>query len=217
MSNIQFASVPGGEKDVTIASTRVDKTTEHYVVSYKDKVLSEFDSGLLIGGTTVKLPDGRELCLFFRQSIASSRVLDMTLDGKPVEQAPGSIRNQLGYVYGFIFFIGGLNLVLGLVQVLTGNRFLFGIGLNIVSVGFGIIWIILGLFIMRKSLTALVIAMVLYIAMVLTNYIAAMGKGHTTAISLALPALIVLYMVRSITMLRSYKKTRTPETDENEE
>lgn len=206
MRSFKFASTPQGEKDIEVAWDRVEKVWK-YFVTFRGQQVGEYGMDELSGGKFIALPDGQELYLIYKKNPLSGFVVDAALNRVPVEEAPGSVKRQLAGVAGFVFFIAGVNIILGLIQFITKNDFLFNMGLNIYSVALGAIWAVLGIFILRKSMAALVISLVLYILMTITNMFFAIQNGASPSyMNLAVPVIITIYMIQAIKVLKDSRK-----------
>ena len=69
---------------------------------------------------------------------------------------------RLAQSFGIIYFIAGLNIVLGFIALVFQVEFLQTLGFGIISVAIGFIFLVLGFFTQRRSLSALIIALIIY-------------------------------------------------------
>lgn len=206
MRSFEFASVPGGEKDVRVEWGKVKEKETRIAVEYRGSPVERFDEKELEAGKTVAIPDAGTLRLFYRKTLLTGKFLDAEMNGKPVEEAPGSVGRQLTGLWGLLFFLGGTNVLLGLIQAVTGDDTLFGLGFTFLSVIAGAVWIVLAVFIMRKSLGALIAMFVIYILNFLSHIYLAIASGAGLTASLAIPVLIILYMIQAMKLLADYRK-----------
>lgn len=110
----------------------------------------------------VTMPDGATLGLMLDTSNRAAE-LHVNLDGKPVPGSASHPGTRLRAAYCAIFFIGGLNLVLGIGALASGWQPLVNLGGGIGSMVYGGIFIALGCFVVQRSRVALGVALALYL------------------------------------------------------
>ena len=147
----------------------MDRITVSWKSFWKD-VTVEFD-GSVIGtipnqkelqnGRTFELPDGSSLEIKLVRTW-SSTVLQILRDGKPLPGSGSDPTTKLKQSYGILYFIGGLNFILGTIASLFQIEFLLDLGMGIYSVIVGSIYLLLAFFVQRKSKIALGMAIGLY-------------------------------------------------------
>lgn len=84
--------------------------------------------------------------------------------------------------YGVVFFIAGFNILLGFIALALKVEVLLEIGLGIFSIIWGIIFLVLGLFVRQRSRVALGFALALFILDSLFILFAGMGQKGTPPI-----------------------------------
>jgi hypothetical protein len=108
-------------------------------------------------GRIFPLPDGTSLKVqFFTSGI---RVLR---NDKPL---PGSISDptyRLANAFGVIYFIAGLNILLGFIALFFQVEFLQTLGFGIISAAIGFVFLVLGFFTQRRSRIALIAALIIF-------------------------------------------------------
>jgi len=116
----------------------------------------------LAEGQLFQLPDGTSLRVQLVRTFLSDGFRVLRND-KPL---PGSIsdpaRTRLAQSFGIIYFIAGLNIVLGFIALIFQVEFLQSLGFGINSVAIGFIFLVLGVFTQRRSIIALIIALIIY-------------------------------------------------------
>ena len=113
-------------------------------------------------GKSFKLDDGRTLQIQLLRRYLRSK-LSILLDGQPLPDSAADPLNRFTLAYSIVFFIGGLNALLGLASILLQNSFLQSMGLGFFSIIYCAFFIGLGFSIKNRSQAALVIAVVLFI------------------------------------------------------
>ena len=155
MPKLKYALERGEDKSLEISWKGGWKNTE---VRLKGNLLGVIPNKKeLRTGRIFPLPDGTSLKVqFFTTGI---RVLR---NDKPL---PGSISDpayRLANAFGAIYFIAGLNIVLGFITLLFQVEFLQTLGFGIISVAIGFIFLVLGFFTQRRSRIALIAALIIY-------------------------------------------------------
>jgi hypothetical protein len=115
----------------------------------------------LLKGQTFELPDGSNLEVKLARTWASVD-LQLLRNGKPLPGSGADPRRRLKQSYGVLYFIGGLNLVLGLIAWLFQIDFLLEIGMGLYSIIVGSIYLLLAFFVQRRSKIALILALAIY-------------------------------------------------------
>jgi hypothetical protein len=121
----------------------------------------------LTEGRDFTLPDGSKLNvkLALRGSFITYRYeLQLLRDCKPLPESDSDPNQRLASSYNLVFFIGGLNILLGFIAIIFNTTFLVELGIGFFSILFGCVFLILGLFIKnRRSAFALGIAVTIMI------------------------------------------------------
>lgn len=111
----------------------------------------------LIAGQHFPLPDGSVLTLRLTRSFLNSE-LQVFRDGWPVPGSSSDPAKLLSNAYQAIFFIAGVNIVVGLLALLFNVQILAGLGANAITFLFGLVFLALGFAVKSESKTALWIA-----------------------------------------------------------
>ncbi|MDD1444172.1 hypothetical protein MEO93_28300 [Dolichospermum sp. ST_sed3] len=155
MGKVKYALERGGDKSLEISWKGRFKNTK---VQLKGNLIGEIPNKKeLMTGKIFQLPDGTSLKVQLVKS--ELRVLQ---NDKPV---PGSISDpitRLGLSFGIIYFIAGLNIVLGFIALIFQVEFLQTLGFGIISVAIGFIFLVLGFFTQRRSRIALIVAVIIF-------------------------------------------------------
>jgi hypothetical protein len=114
----------------------------------------------LLAGRDFSLNDGSILKVKLIQGFSPE--LQVTRDGQPLPGSDSDPFQRLSLAYKMVLFIGWLNVVLWLIAELLKVGFLQRFGFGFGSIIVGIIFLILGFFMKRKSKYALLIAIILF-------------------------------------------------------
>ena len=154
-----FALEPGSSRTVDIEWRGIWKD---FKVSLDGQVLGTMNGQKqLQEGDTYPLQDGSVLAVKLEQGFGSAE-LKITRDGQPLPGTDSDPRQQLESAAGIVFFIAGLNIVLGLVAELLDVGLLLDNGLGWGSVVFGVVFLGLGLWARKGSRVALILAIALF-------------------------------------------------------
>lgn len=124
--------------------------------------------------------------------------LKVSRNGVPLPGTAGDPKTALKSAAGIVFFIAGLNIVLGLVAELGKVELVLAIGLGWIAVGVGAVFAGLGYATLRGSLVALWIAIVLFGVDGLLGIFATMEAGGTPPVGgIVFRVFIIVAMVKA--------------------
>ncbi len=127
-------------------------------------------------GVQFQLPDGSSLSVQLVTK-AFDAELQVLRDGVPLPGSASDPEQRIRNAAYLLYFLAGLNTLLGVVVMAIGNDFLEGLGMGIGSVLFGAIVAVLGFFTYRRARVAPILAMVLYVADSLYTFGFAISEG----------------------------------------
>jgi hypothetical protein len=112
-------------------------------------------------GQSFQLPDGSTLDVKLARTWVSSE-LQLLRNGQPLPGSGSDPLTRLKQSYGLIYFIGVFNLVLGLIGFLFQVDILLEMGFGVAVMVMGIIYLVLGFFVQKRSKIALIITLLIY-------------------------------------------------------
>lgn len=155
MGKVKYALERGGDKSLEISWKGRFTNTK---VRLKGNLIGEIPNKKeLMTGKIFQLPDETSLKVQLVKS--EFRVLQ---NDKPVPGSASDPITRLGLSFGVIYFIAGLNIVLGFISLIFQVEFLQTQGFGIISVAIGFIFLVLGFFTQRRSRIALTAAFIIY-------------------------------------------------------
>lgn len=163
------------------------------------------DQKALRAGQTFMLPDGSALDVKLVRQFTSVS-LELRLDGQPLPGSSADPEQRLQGAYGILFFLGGVNILLGLIAVFFQIEFLLMLGLNLASVFLGFIWLTLGFFVRRRSLAALIVALCLYGLDGVLFLIGAVNMGANPTSGLFMRVIFFIGMAQGVGALKALKQ-----------
>jgi hypothetical protein len=151
----------------------------------------------LARGGAWQLEDGSTLQIVLDTGFGGAG-LKVSRNGVPLPGSADDPKTAMKSAAGVVFFIAGLNLVLGLVAELGQVEMLLGLGLGWIAVGFGAVFAGLGVATHRGSRVALWIAIVLFAADGALGLYGVMDAGGTPPIGgLIFRVFIIVAMVKA--------------------
>lgn len=204
-----YALEPDGPKRLTInwKSMSFKDTT----ITLDDVVVGTIpDQRELRAGQEFKLIDGSMLKVQLVQNISGSEV-QVLRNGVPLPGSASNPETRLKGAWGMIFFIAGLNLLLGIIALLTGSELLANMGIGWYSLIFGGFFLIMGFLVKNRSKVALILSIVVFALDALVGIIGSVAMGGTPAISgLIVRVLLIIPMVQGVSAITALKKPSTP-------
>lgn len=156
-------------------------------------------------GQEFTLEDGSILKLQLNRSLMSTE-LQVTRDGQPLPGSASDPQTRYKNAYLLVYFIAGLNLLLGILASLFNIAILQDLGIGFGSIVLGLIYLILGFFVQRKSSLALILAIVLFIADSLFGLVSTVALGGSPGIAgLIIRVLILVPLFQGIPAIKALK------------
>lgn len=133
--------------------------------------------------------------------------LQVLRNGQPLPGSATDPQARLKAAYIITYFIAGLNLVLGLVATLFQVEFLQQLGIGFYSLIFGLIFLVLAIFIQRKSMVSLILAIIIFIVDGVLGFVFSVMAGVTPSTTGILGRVILLIpMFQGIGAIKALKK-----------
>ena len=198
MANRTYALEKGGPKRLAVSSALKGGAR---TVALDGQQVASLSKTELQTGSVVTLPDGSALRLQLRRQWPGTE-LRIARNGIALPATP-TAAGHLGESYGALFFVGGFNLVLGLVSLLVTDTTLSDVGVGGANIVEGIVFLIIGYFVRRRSRIALAIGIAFFALDTIVSF-ASVGSASLTAAFLVRLALLVL-MQRGFGAMRELK------------
>lgn len=204
MAKILFALEPGGENRLQVSWKGMYKETSVFL----DGQLVGTIQGqkALVSGQDFTLIDGSLLHVQLVSKVFNTE-LQVLRNGQPLPGSASDPKTRLKTAYIITYFIAGWNLILGLIATLFQVEFLQELGIGFYSLVFGLIFLVLAIFIQRKSLAALIIAIVIFIADGVLGFVfAAMGGAAPSTAGVLGRIFLLIPMFQGIGAIKALKK-----------
>jgi hypothetical protein len=204
MPTQRYALESGGPERLEVTWKGVYK---NFTIKLDDKVIGSFPGQKeLKAGQDFALPDGSVLHAQLIQKLSGAE-LQILRNGEPLPGSAADPEQRLKVAYGIVFFVAGLNIVLGLIAILFQIEFLQAAGISIGSVVFGLIFLALGFLVKRGSAIALLIAIVLFaLDGVLGLVFAIVGGFNPSIAGIVTRIILIIPMVQGVGAIRALKQ-----------
>lgn len=203
MPKQRFALEEGGEKRLEVSWKGL----------YKDVTVSLDGNPIgvvpnkkaLSAGQAFSLPDGSTIKIQLVRKLMSTE-LQVLRNGEPLPGSSSDPQTRFKTAYGMVYFVAGLNLVLGLVSFLFNVEFLQQIGIGFGSIIFGLVFLALGFFVQRKSTVALILAIVIFALDGILGIVFAASQGYNPGTGGILVRIFLLIpMVQGVGAIKALK------------
>lgn len=196
MPTLRFPLDPGGPPRVELTWRGIFKDVR---VVVDGRELGTFpNKAALERGQTFDLGEGDTLRVAF-DSAFGSQGLKVSRNGEPLSGSAGDPATRLKTAVGLVYFVAGLNVVLGLIAAVVESGFLTRIGVGWGSVVEGALYGVLGWFASRRHRWALVVAVALFAIDGIVSVAASMGAGGPPPVGgLVARVFFIFPMIRGI-------------------
>jgi hypothetical protein len=206
MAKIMYALEPGGEKRLQVSWKGLYKETSVYL---DDQLVGTIQGQkALAAGQDFTLIDGSLLHVQLVSKVFNTE-LQVLRNGQPLPGSASDPQARLKAAYAITYFIAGLNLVLGIIATLFQVEILLELGIGFYSILFGLVFLVLAIFVQRRSLAALIIAIVIFIIDGVLGFVFSIMAGATPSTTGLLGRVILLIpMFMGIGAIKALKKQR---------
>lgn len=204
MAKMLFALEPGGEKRLQVSWKGMYKETSVFL---DDQLVGTIQGQkALAAGQDFTLIDGSVVHVQLVTKVFNTE-LQVLRNGQPLPGSATDPQARLKAAYIITYFIAGLNLVLGLVATLFQVEFLQQLGIGFYSLIFGLIFLVLAIFIQRKSMVSLILAIIIFIVDGVLGFVFSAIAGVTPSTTGILGRVILLIpMFQGIGAIKALKK-----------
>jgi hypothetical protein len=135
-----------------------------------------------------------------------STELQVTRDDQPLPGSASDPKTRFKNAYLIVYFIAGLNLLLGLLASVFNVALLQELGIGFGSILLGLVFLVLGFFVQRQSSLALILAIVAFIADSLLGVVLSVLQGATPGIAgLLVRVLLLVPMFQGVPAIKTLK------------
>ncbi len=203
MAKQSFALEAGGQKRLEVSWKGLYK---NIAVALDGNAIGMIpDQKTLQKGQEFRLVDGSTIKVQLVNKFYSTE-LQVLRNGQPLPGSASDPETRLKNAYLMVYFIAGLNLVVGLLAFLLRVDFLQQAGFGLGSVLFGLVFVALGFFIQRRSTFALIVAIVLFAVDGLAGVALAAAAGYSPSVGgLIVRVLFLIPMIQGLGAIKMLK------------
>jgi hypothetical protein len=203
MAKQSFALEPGGPKRLHITWGGIYR---NIAVKVDDRTLGTIpDQRALVKGQDFRLPDGSKLHVQLVSTFMTAE-LRVLRNGEPLPGSPSDPIARLRNAYLLVYVVGGLNSLLGLLSLLLKVQFLQQVGIGLASFLFGLVFLGLGFLVQKRSLFALILAIVLFIIDGLSGLMFAAAAGGSAPVTgLFVRIILLVPMIQGVSAIKALK------------
>ena len=208
MPKKEYALENGGPKRVLVSWSGIWKNMK---IHLDGELLGGIEnSKALKEGRSFDLPDGGQLQVRLVTGLVTE--LQVSKDGTPLPGSSADPEERVRLAYLMIFFVGGLNGLLGLITVAGDVKFLDEIGVGWGSIALGAIYSSLGIWVKKgRSTVGLVIAVALFALDAVASIALVASAGGTPPLGTMIArGFLLVPMVRGVPALRALKMKAGP-------
>jgi hypothetical protein len=158
-------------------------------------------------GQVFALPDGSRLSVRLVSKLATHE-LQVTRNGEPLPGSDADPAQRHKLAYSILFFVAGLNIVLGLLALVLKSEFLSSLGIGYGSLIFGLLFLLAAVFVMERSQIALILAIIVFTLDALLGIVLVVTAGGSPAVG-GVVARVFLFvpLVNGIKAIQQLKAT----------
>ncbi len=205
MPKQNYALEQGGPKRLEISWGSFFKNG---VVKLDGQVIGTMaDQKAMMAGPTFPLPDGSLLKVQLVSNLAGSE-MQVTRNGEPLPGSASNPETRVKTAAIIIYFVAGLNMLLGLIAMFAESDFLYALGISWFNLLFGFFFLVMGLLVqLKKSKVALVLAIVIFALDALSGLVLTVMAGESPSIwGLLMRVLLIIPMVQAVKSITELKK-----------
>jgi len=204
VQKLTYALEPGGPKRLEVSWSAMWKD---FTVKVDDRVVGRASGPKeLREGKKFRLKDGSSLSVRLVNKLSGAE-LAILRDGQPLPGTSADPATRLKNAYGIVFFISALNTVLGMASVLFPAPFWQTVGIGVPSIVFGLVFLVLGLLVKRKSQVALWIAVAVFALDGILGFVFMTMEGVTPSPGgLLARILLVTPMIQGVPAIRQLRQ-----------
>ncbi|MGC9396952.1 MAG: hypothetical protein ACP5J4_19070 [Anaerolineae bacterium] len=204
MAKLTYALEPGEPKRLELSWRGMYKD---FTVKLDDEVVGELSGQKeLKAERQFALPDGSSLSVQLVQKFSGAE-LQVLHDGKPLLGSSSDPESRLRNAYGMVFFVAGLNIVLGLIATLFQIEFLQSIGIGFFSIIFGLVFLVLGFLVRKSSMIALILTIGIFALDGILGVVFSVMAGVAPGVSgLLARVFMIIPMIQGIPAIRDLRR-----------
>lgn len=205
MGKAKYAYNRGSEKNLEVIWS--GRNFANVVVMLNgEEVGRSDDANEVAAGKDITLPDGAVLNLKVVKDWIWGNKLHVSINGEAVAGSPGDDNAKLKQVSILVFFIAGINLILGGIAYLGKIDFLLNLGVGLYNIGFGVVFALLGFLAMKRSVVAMILAIIIFGADGLIGIVLGIAAGSNPTAGVVLKVFIFIVLLQGPKVIKRLKE-----------
>ncbi len=204
MPKRKYALEKGGEKKLEIQWGAFWKDTR---VSFEGRELGVIPTqDALRAGREFALPDGSELSVKLAKNIMMPE-LQVLRNGEPLPGSSSDPAQKVDIAFYIVLFFAAVNILLGLAAEIFKISGFLAMGIGFGTVVFGLVYLVLSIFIKKRSIAALALATGLFILdTVLTLVLPIQGGANPPTAGIVLRIFLMIPLFRAFPAMRALRR-----------
>ena len=168
------------------------------------------DSKTLTAGQEFRLVDGSIVKVQMVSNLAGTEI-QVLRNGQPLPGSASNPETRVKTAAGLIFFIAGLNILIGLIATFFNSDILYQIGVTWLNILFGVFFLVMGLLVRKRSKVALILSIVVFSLNAVLAIFGSILAGVTPSIpGLLMRVVLIIPMVQAVKSIDQLKKRNNP-------
>lgn len=202
-----FALEPGGPKRLQVSWKSFFKDT---TITLDGVLVGTIpDQPALREGQEFRLMDGSIIKVQLVSNLSGTE-MRVLRNGIPLPGSASNPETKVKTATGIIFFVAGLNLLLGLIALITQSEFLALMGIGWYSIVFGGFFLAMGFLVRKLSKVALILSIAVFALDGLLGLIGSVMMGGSPFAGVILRVLLIIPMVQAVSAINELKSPKMP-------
>ena len=168
------------------------------------------DSKTLAAGQEFRLVDGSIIKVQMVSNLAGTEI-QVLRNGQPLPGSASNPETRIKTAVGIIFFIAGLNILIGLIATFASSDILDQIGVSWINLIFGAFFLVMGFLVRKHSKVALIISIVVFALDAVLGIIGSILAGVTPSIfGLLMRVILIIPMIQAVGAITQLKQKSNP-------
>lgn len=207
MPKQSYALEPGGPKRLQVSWKSFFKDT---TITLDGVVVGNIpDQQSLRAGQDFRLMDGSVLKVQLVTNLMGTE-MRVLRNGVPLPGSASNPETKVKTATGIIFFVAGLNLLLGLIALITQSEFLAQMGVGWYSIVFGGFFLAMGFLVRKLSKVALILSIAVFALDGLLGVIGSVMMGGSPVAGVIMRVLLIIPMVQAVGAIKELKNPTLP-------
>jgi len=178
---------------------------KNFKIEYNNQIIvNNSDRKSLLNGITICLTPDKTLYAKLKQGLTQE--LELLINGQPIKGSATDPVQQIRLAFALTLIIGGINIFLGLLALITNNQMLLNLGLGMGSLVFGVVILVLAFGIKKEiAWAAFSVTGLLTIDIIISIYLSVNAGGNPSIAGIILRLFFIIYIYKGGQAIRKLK------------